>query len=80
MRLSLMLAAFLIAPHLWVGVKDGYTFHDRLVVKYHDNSQRVVGDVYEVEPGDIRGGCADGPVQTFASRQDGRSFVIAGCN
>jgi hypothetical protein len=64
-----------LAPH-WVRVKDAYRIHERYVIRQHDGSQMMLGEFYEVAPGDIRAACyAEGP-QGFSTDEAAMAYVL----
>lgn len=77
---TLILLVLLALTPQWVSVKDGYLLHERYVVREHDGSQLMLGEFYEVEPGDIRAQC-DGSMLIYraSSLEDARGFVEKRC-
>lgn len=85
---SLLLGLFVVAalaaagplhamPH-WVPVKDAYRLHQRRVVTQADGSETVLGELYQVEPGDVRAECYGQAPVAFATEDDARRYVL-GC-
>lgn len=71
--------AFVLALTLhWVRVKDAYRMHERYMLREHDGSELLIGEYYEVEPGDMRAECAGGAPQGVPNEAAARAFVL-GC-
>lgn len=80
MRFALLLVSSLILPK-WYVVPDGYRVHERYEIRYPDGSKQLVGEVYEVQPGDIRVQCAgDVRIYPVSTIEHGRGFVEDFCS
>lgn len=61
----------------WVHVKDAMRTHERYVERYPDGTASLLGEYYEVQPGDVRAVCAGGDPRSFATSDLARAFVLA---
>jgi len=74
---TLMLFVALAAPQ-WVRVKDAYRAHERYVVRETDGSQLMLGEYFEVAPGDFRASCSGKEPEGFATEAAAQQYVL-GC-
>lgn len=71
----LLILALVLNPQ-WHHVKDGYSIHERYVITYPDKSVQMIGEYYQVQPGDVEAVCASGKRQSFSEADTAREFVL----